>query len=286
MISNSKKRTELPKAAEAVRYHYDTGNDFYAAWLDPTMTYSCALWTCTDDLETAQRQKLAWHASALGAKSGDVILDIGCGWGSMMRYLRDQHKVRRVLGLTLAEEQARQIARWREFGLSATVEDWRNHCPSSTYDGIVSIGAFEHFASPSLTATDRLDLYRQFFATCHDWLKPGGALSLQTIIYGSLNKAAFSSFIREQIFPDAELPTYDEILEAASSYFDVFTEMRDGAGYARTCQVWLQRLRQQKAHCGANAERYMRYLRYLKISEASFNRGKIDLLRIGFRRRA
>lgn len=269
-----------PTGADAVRHHYDVGNNFYQRWLDPTMTYSCALWDGTDDLETAQIRKLDWHARAIAAAPGQTVLDIGCGWGAMMDRLVHHWHVQRAVGLTLSREQARHIVARRDFAISVRLESWADHRPSAPYDGIVSVGAFEHFASPTLDETQRTGVYRAFFQSCRDWLKPGGRLSLQTIAYDALSARKFSDFIRAQIFPDAELPTLGEILAASDGLFRPLVITDDAAGYARTCRVWRRRLLDAYGNGTRLTPEARRFQRYLRISQASFERRNITLLRL------
>lgn len=273
-----------PTGADAVRHHYDVGNSFFERWLDPTMTYSCALWDGTDDLETAQIRKLDWHARAMAAAPGQTVLDIGCGWGAMMDRLVRHWRVQRAVGLTLSHEQARHIAARRDFAISARLESWTDHQPTALYDGIVSVGAFEHFASPTLDDARRVATYRAFFQSCRDWLKPGGRLSLQTIAYDALSTRKFSDFIRREIFPDAELPTLGEILAASDGLFRPLLITDDGDGYARTCRVWRHRLLAAHGDSKRLTPEARRFQRYLRISEASFQRRNITLLRLAFER--
>ena len=89
-------------SAEAIQAHYDTGNAFYRLWLDPTRTYSCALWDEADALEEAQIDKLDYHIEQAQAAGTGQVLDIGCGWGSLLERLTTAHGVERAVGLTLS----------------------------------------------------------------------------------------------------------------------------------------------------------------------------------------
>ena len=132
---------------DAIAHHYDVGNDFFALWLDRSRTYSCA-WYDDDQptLEEAQDRKhdrLIEQAHAAGARR---VLDVGCGWGALLRRLVDHHGVGAATGLTLSVEQARSIAEHADDRIDVRVENWADHSPSEPYDAIISIGAFEHFA--------------------------------------------------------------------------------------------------------------------------------------------
>jgi cyclopropane-fatty-acyl-phospholipid synthase len=270
----------------AIAFHYDLGSAFYALWLGRELTYSCALFADGDDLESAQLRKIDHHAREAGAVGAHHVLDVGCGWGSTMRRLVAQHGVARVTGLTLSRDQARWIAALDEPRVAARLESWRDHQPSEPYDAIVSIGAFEHFVGRDLARAQKVAVYREFFDRCHAWLRPGGALSLQTIAYGTLDPAQVSAFITSEIFPESDLPALGEIVEAAHGTFEIGRLRNDRMDYARTCRAWAQRLAAQRDAAAAivGAERVRHYQRFLKMSAAGFESGGLVLLRITLRR--
>src|SRR5262245_33777912 len=104
---------ERGASPQAIQQHYDVGSDFYALWLDNTLTYSCALWLDADsdgDLETAQIRKIDHHIISARARRVERVLDVGCGWGAVLRRLVSDYGVRHATGLTLSVAQAEQIA--------------------------------------------------------------------------------------------------------------------------------------------------------------------------------
>ncbi|MDN5916896.1 MAG: cyclopropane-fatty-acyl-phospholipid synthase family protein [Pseudonocardia sp.] len=270
-------------ARAAVQYHYDVGNAFYDLWLDDTRTYSCALRDGPDDtLEAAQERKLAFHLDAIGADRAASVLDIGCGWGSVLERLALTHRVPRSVGLTLSEEQASFVAARGHPGVEARVQDWRDHQPDGAYDGIVSIGAFEHFARPDDTVAEKVARYREFFLRCRDWLTPDGTLSLQTIAYANMSRDDASGFMQREVFPHADLPTLSEIAAAAEGVFEIRSVHNGRLDYAWTCEQWARRLRARRAEATAlvGPDTVARYERYLKLSALGFRMGKIGLLRL------
>lgn len=279
---------DLTQAAEAVRHHYDVGNAFYDLWLDDSRTYSCALRAdpkspgTGDTLEAAQERKLKFHLDAVGADRAGAVLDIGCGWGSILERLALTHRVPRSVGLTLSEEQAAFVSARRYPGVEVRVQDWRDHEPDGGYDGIVSIGAFEHFARPDDTPAGKVARYREFFVRCRDWLAPGGALSLQTIAYANMSRDDASGFMQQEIFPHADLPTLSEITAAAEGVFEIRSVHNGRLDYAWTCEQWARRLRARRAEAVAlvGTDTVARYERYLKLSALGFRMGKIGLLRL------
>lgn len=159
--------------AESIRHHYDVSNDFYALWLDASLTYTCALWGEGDTLEDAQRRKLDYLIEGARATGARRVLDVGCGWGSLLNRLVGEHAVGQAVGLTLSDSQA-ELLRARELPRTEVrVENWLDHEPDEKYDAIISIGAFEHFARTGLSRTERVAAYREFFARCRSWLPKG-----------------------------------------------------------------------------------------------------------------
>jgi len=272
-------------SAAAIRHHYDVGNDFYAAWLDPTMTYSCAMWDGLPNdasLEAAQYRKLQYHAASIGAGRGQRVLDVGCGWGAQMRTLIEDFGVAACVGLTLSEEQAAYVRSLAMPEVTVKVTNWHDYRPETTFDGVVSIGAFEHFAHPHQNRDERRAVYRRFFESCLKWTDGRGRLSLQTIAYGSIEPGQANSFITGDIFPAAELPTLEDIVVASHGLFRIVRLRDDASDYARTCEAWAQRLRRAEAagEAGADTGLIDRYYRYLRLSAAGFAMRRILLLRL------
>jgi cyclopropane-fatty-acyl-phospholipid synthase len=277
---------------EAIQRHYDVGNAFYRLWLDRSMSYSCALWDGgADSLEAAQTRKIDYHIAQARAAGVGRVLDIGCGWGAVLKRLTTVHGAGRAVGLTLSREQEEWAASTDDFGIEVRRESWVDHLPTAPYDAIISIGAFEHFARPEWTSAKQTEAYRQFFARCHRWMRPGGRLSLQTIAYGNSNREESHAspnhpFLLGEIFPETELPTLGAILAACDGLFEMVTLRNDREDYARTCDVWSKRLmtRRREAVAVTDEAVVARFIRYLKISAILFHEGHTHLLRVAFRR--
>lgn len=279
---------------EAIRKHYDVANEFYQLWLDSTMCYSCALWEDHEPdsmLERAQLRKLDFHANQIKATDLNRVLDVGCGWGALARRLVETHGVQHVTGLTLSDAQAAWSAQRHDPRVDIRIESWMDHQPAAPYDGIISVGAFEHFAKAEWPDSQRIAAYRTFFQKCRDWLKPGGRLSLQTISYGNVDvtkvkEQADTKFFFDVIFPESVLPTLADIIAASDGLFEVVNVRNDREQYGRTCQIWYRTLVARKAEALniVDTETYNRFVRYLKLSAFVFNASYTGLLRIGFRR--
>ena len=143
----------------------------------------------------AQRRKLDFHLAASGASRARHILDIGCGWGSLLERALRHQGIESATGLTLSDAQLQYIRARGDARIDVRKESWIDHAPAQKYDSIVSIGALEHFASPGDSPREKIGLYREFFAKCRSWLRLGGAMSLQTIAYGTMRPEENNAFI-------------------------------------------------------------------------------------------
>ncbi len=279
-------------SAQAIQDHYDLSNDFYRIWLDPNMVYSGALWQDGDSLEEAQIRKLEHHIASARAYGKASVLEIGCGWGALLKRLVNDHQVSRAVGLTLSQAQYDWVRSMDLPGVEVRLEAWQDHQPVKPYDAIISIGAFEHFASLDLSEAQKVAAYRQFFARAREMLVRGGFLSLQTFAYGSayprtsaIEKES-TQFLAREIFRETDPPRLANIAEAIEGYFEVIDMHNDRLGYAKTCKEWLENMRKHKAAIVALTGEavFERYQTYLSYSYIGFKTGNLDLYRITLRR--
>ncbi|WP_406422723.1 cyclopropane-fatty-acyl-phospholipid synthase family protein [Streptomyces sp. NBC_00873] len=277
-------------SAESIRHHYDVSNDFFALWLDNDLTYTCALWDesdAGDTLEAAQRRKLDYLIEGAKAPGAGRVLDVGCGWGSLLDRLVNTHGVKRAVGLTLSDSQAERL---RQAALPRTevrVESWLDHEPEERYDAIISIGALEHFARTGLSRAERVGAYREFFERCRAWLPKGGRLALQTNIKGNnvqMDKQTVRDlmFIIDIIFPESEIPALSEVVESSEKCFDIVNLRNDPDHYSRTSQEWLNRLQanRDQAVKVAGEENVANYERYLGATVGHFANRHLGLSRM------
>lgn len=269
---------------EAIMSHYDMGNDFFRLVLDPEMIYSCALFKGDDDLATAQHHKLDHHIEASGAANTGRVLDVGCGWGAMLRRLVDHAGVGHAVGLTLSAAQARWIREGNNPKIEVLEQDWRDHRPERRYDAIISVGAFEHFVQKGLDPRVKLNAYREFFAYCDKVLAIGGRLSLQTIAYSERTRV---QPLLDKTFPDSDLPLEWEPIAAAEGTFSLIAARNDADHYYRTLVLWEQNLlaNYDKAVALVGKERTDDFRRYLRMSAAGFRAGMVSLMRYSFRKK-
>ena len=278
--------------AKAIQHHYDLSNEFYQLWLDPGMVYSGAKWAEGDDLERAQLRKLDHHVQQARAQGAARVLEIGCGWGGMLRHLTQENGVGHAVGLTLSAAQKEFIEARDLPCTEVRLESWADHHPGEKYDAIISIGAFEHFARLDMSEQEKVDAYAAFFEKCWEMLPRDGRLSLQTFAYGSGRPReqavgdASTRFLAREIFQETDPPTLANIANAAVGTFEIVALENDREGYARTCKEWVDRLRRKRSQAvelvgEAGYERYQRYLNYAFLGFAS---GNLDLYRVTLQR--
>ena len=229
--SNSKRQAKKNIAA-----HYDLGNDFYALWLDDTMTYSSALFeTGQESLENAQTAKYAMMVDSIGAKPGDHVLEIGCGWGGFAEYAAGTRGLK-VTGVTISREQFDYASeRMARAGLTDQVDirlqDYRDI--QGTFDGIASIEMFEAVGEK---------YWPGYFETVHQRLKPGANATLQVITVREDRWEIYRKgvdFIQKYIFPGGILPPPSLLKshsEAAGLRFEASVEF--GQSYSQTARRW------------------------------------------------
>ncbi|MFL5864965.1 MAG: class I SAM-dependent methyltransferase [Solirubrobacteraceae bacterium] len=256
----------------AVRYHYDAGNAFFALFLDPSMTYSCAYFKGgAQTLEEAQQAKLGLVCTKLGLQEGERVLDVGCGWGSFAIHAATHHGVS-VLGVTLSEQQvALGRERVREAGVEDRVTlrlaDYRE-IGSEQFDAISSIGMVEHVGE------ERIDLYMR---TLQGLLRPGGRLLNHGIAklmdFDTKDEGAFSERF---VFPDGVPLPLSRIAQAMERTGLVVRHVEGlPEDYAQTLSYWIDsyEARYDEAVRLAGEERARVWKLYLRAARAGFTTG-------------
>jgi cyclopropane-fatty-acyl-phospholipid synthase len=273
---------------EDVQAHYDLSDEFFALFLDPSRTYSCAYFEQESmSLEEAQLAKIDLSLGKCHLQPDQTLLDIGCGWGGTALRAASKHRLK-VIGLTLSKNQhAYANEQARRHGLTDSVEfrlqGWEEFSQPAV-DRIVSIGAFEHF---------RYERHAEFFQKCKQILKPDGRMMLHTIVLSPLKTleqmnvtiteedVVFGKFIRREIFPGGQLCVPERITDFASDAgFKVEDIQSLRLHYARTLDAWATALEQRRdeAISMTSLEVYERYMKYLTGCARLFRKGNIDVM--------
>ncbi|MEU6119995.1 cyclopropane-fatty-acyl-phospholipid synthase family protein [Streptomyces sp. NPDC047117] len=268
----------LRRDKQAISHHYDVGNDFYELVLGPSMVYSCAYWESPDaTLEEAQRDKLDLICRKLNLQEGERLLDVGCGWGSMVLHAAQHYGVSAV-GVTLSEEQA-AYARKRvaEAGLTDRVEirvqDYRL-VKDGPYDAISSIGMAEHVGRAR---------YAEYAADLYGLLKPGGRLLNHQIGRRPMadeDSYHVDEFIDRYVFPDGELaPVGRTVTQLEDAGFEVRDVEAIREHYALTLRQWVTNLERHwdRAVRATTPGRARVWRLYMAASALSFERNRIGV---------
>ena len=268
----------LAGARRNIEAHYDLGNAFYAAWLDPGMSYSSALFDEPHDtLEAAQTRKYAALAEAIDLRRGHSVLEIGCGWGGFAEYASREIGAN-VTAITISPAQyAYAKARISAAGLADRVKvnlcDYRQ--TEGQFDRVISIEMFEAVGER---------YWPTFFRSLRARLAPGGRAGLQVITIADELFEDYRrriDFIQAYVFPGGMLPSEREFSQAASRAGLVCSAIRRfGADYAHTLRVWTERFEAAWPDLRRRGvdERFRRLWRfYLAYCEAGFSTGRTDV---------
>jgi cyclopropane-fatty-acyl-phospholipid synthase len=261
----------MARSWQVARVHYDLGNDLYEAMLDPSMAYSCGYWAQASTLEQAQQAKLDLVCRKLELRPGMRLLDIGCGWGSLMRHAAEHYGVECV-GLTVSNAQAEWgQARHRGLPIRFELGDYRRFNPDAaqSFDAVASVGMFEHVGHKN---------YRTFFDMARRCLRPDGLFLLHTI---GKNRSSESTdpWIEKYIFPNGELPSAARLSASSEHAFVIEDWHNFGADYDRTLMAWQARFEQAWPTLRARyGERFYRLWRYYLLSCAGTFRARDNQL--------
>jgi len=280
-FNNSKFSKLIPKHSHSekvskndVQSHYDIGNDFYEMWLDKTMTYSCAYFASdSDTLEDAQMNKVRHILNKLHAQEGETLLDIGCGWGTLLFTAAKEYGLK-ATGVTLSQQQYDFVSdKIKAEGLTGQVtvylEDYREL--KEQYDHVTSVGMFEHVGKENLAA---------YFSKVDQLLVENGTALIHGIT-GQHKGAGVDAWINKYIFPGGYIPNLaeniDHIMDAHLQVDDLEPLRRH---YQKTLEIWTDNFHDvSESVISRYGERFYRmWDLYLQACAASFESGNIDVV--------
>ncbi len=216
------------RAFEIGEKHYDIGNDLYEIMLDKRLVYTCAYWPGAENLDQAQENKLDLVCRKIGLKSGQTVLDIGCGWGSFAKFAAEKYGAK-VVGITVSKEQM-ELAQKLCQGLPVEIrlQDYRDL--DEKFDHIISLGMIEHVGYKN---------YREYMKIVHKCLKDNGLFLLQTI-GGNRSVKDTEAWIDKYIFPNSMLPSVAQIGSAINDLFVLEDWHSFGINYDKTLMAWYE----------------------------------------------
>ncbi|MEX0889441.1 MAG: class I SAM-dependent methyltransferase [Chloroflexota bacterium] len=270
----------------AVRFHYDVGNDFYALWLDKRLAYSCAYFEAPEStLDAAQEAKLDLICRKLRLKAGMRLLDIGCGWGSLVAFAAERYGVE-ATGITLSARQAEWAAaeiRRRDLEGRATVmvRDYRDLDGLGPFDAIASVGMFEHVGRGRLN---------EYFGGAFAALRPDGLFlnhGIATTATGRRWRGWLrfddGGFIGRYVFPDGELVSVEDSAGfARRAGFELLDVQSLRPHYALTLKAWVARLEgaADDARALVGEEVYRTWRLYMAAARSGFESGSLDVAQL------
>lgn len=269
-----KEKHTKQKNKKDIHAHYDLGNDFYEMWLDPTLTYSCAYFEKPGEtLEHAQINKIHHILDKLFIKENDTLLDIGCGWGTLMFIAIKEYNVK-ATGITLSKEQYNLINKkikeeHLEDSCRVLLMDYRE-LQGETFDHITSVGMFEHVGSENL---------KEYFQIIKNLLKSKGT----ALIHGISRQqgGATNAWINKYIFPGGYVPGVAELVSNITAnnlqLIDLESLRRD---YQLTLEHWTNNFHQveEKVKTDMGDSFYRMWDLYLQACAASFESSNIDVI--------
>ncbi|HEV7613548.1 MAG TPA: cyclopropane-fatty-acyl-phospholipid synthase family protein [Steroidobacteraceae bacterium] len=272
---------------DAVQFHYDVSNEFYALWLDRAMVYSCAYFEKPEiDLDAAQEAKLDHICRKLLLHPGEEFLDIGCGWGALVIHAARRFGVR-AHGVTLSPQQLK-VAQERiaEAGLGDRVRvelrDYRDLPAEPVYDKVASVGMFEHVGLKNLPV---------YFSTVHRLLKPHGLFLNHGITHDSdgWQKSLSTEFINRYVFPDGQLDNISNIQQVMErARFEIADVEALRPHYALTLRHWVGRLEHNHARAlqYVNEATFRVWRLYMAACALEFEAGGVGIYQVLASKRA
>ena len=232
---------------------YSVSNEFFKLWLDENMHYTSAVYQAADQsLEAAQENKarVLYDYAELGPDKS--VLDIGCGWGSMMDYCV-RRGIKRAEGVTLSTAQAEWCYSRNLDKSSIHICDYRAWKPAEPYDGLVSIEMIDHLCSPAQAREGKaIEIYREYFNKLAEWVRPGAHFGFQAILTNRIPRTRKDlqdlQFTADVIFPGGRNPRLEELVDAVNPSWEIQTLQTLRTDYGRTTGEWLRRMRLHEAH--------------------------------------
>jgi len=279
---------------EDIEAHYDVGNDFFELILDKQfLAYTTGIWSDATTLEEAQQHKFDRLTNFANIQQGNSVLDVGCGWGGYLNHLSHQFNGDiRPHGLTISTQQYEYINQHKKEGVTADLCPWQEYScgENQKFDAIVSVCAFEHFATIEDNKANRqIEIYKNFFDWCLSVSTDDAKVAIQTIVMTrppeNIVELKGSQYL-QKVFPGSAMATISDIQEAILGKYEIFEAKRVGVDYVKTLAAWNERLEQNKETIIStySAELYEHYRRYFTGASECFKTGYFDVLQISLKR--
>lgn len=264
---------------EDIEVSYSVSNEFFRLWLDENMHYTSASYLTGDEtLEEAQWQKSQILYDYAEMTPEKLVLDIGCGWGSMLQFLSEHKGVKESHGITLSTAQVEWVKAKKLPGVNAMLQDFHLYEPERLYDALISIEMVDHIVSPAQARAGKaVALYREYFKRAHSWVKPGSSWGFQAILRNRVPRnrqdLADLAFTADVIFPGGLNPRLEELVMAVNPYWEIEELRTQRTSYGRTTAKWLEGLRKHETYIRETwgDQLFDDYDRYLRTCVKAFD---------------
>ncbi len=291
----------MGSSKQEVEVSYDVSNEFFRLWLDERMNYTCAVYETIEQtgamgqggqtLEQAQLNKLKILSDFARVTPEKSVLDIGCGWGACMEYQSSVRNAKRVVGVTLSTEQAKEVNDRKIPNAECIGADFMKWESAEKFDSVISICMIDHLCSPQEARLGKaVDIYREYFRRVHALTNKGAHFGLQAILRNRTPRIKKDLedvyFCTHVIFPGGLNPRLEDIIQAVNPHFEVMQVNSRREHYQRTTAEWLHRMR---GHEKTIRERwgdkiFDDYDRYLSTCVRSFDMHYSSLAQFELRR--
>lgn len=243
--------------------HYDLGNDFFEAMLDPAMQYSCAYFSEATGLAEAQQSKMDLICRKLGLKPEMRLLDIGCGWGGLAKYAAEHYGCK-IVGITISSQQQQYAQKWcKGLSIEIRLQDYRDL--SEEFDRVVSVGMMEHVGYKN---------YRTYMEVVNRCLRDSGLFLCHTICGNRSNRTS-NPWMTRYIFPNSMLPSSSQITKAVEGLFVLEDIHNFGTNYDLTLLAWENNFRKSwERFQNSHGDRFYRMWRFYLLSCAGAFRAR------------
>jgi cyclopropane-fatty-acyl-phospholipid synthase len=284
----------LGASKASIQAHYDREPRLYERFLGPSLAYSAGIWNepaNRDTLEAAQLRKLDWHIDMSGADIGQRVLEVGFGWGSLIKQLMVRRPDLDYVGLTLADNQAQYVRSYAPENFATEISAWQDYQSNRPFDAIVSLEAMEHFAGKAVDREGRIEAYRLFFEFCARMLRVGGRASIQVNGWGNIAPGSEARHIADSgidgFWLEGNLPHGSEMLLASEPWFNLVHLEGKPRDYVYTLRSWIRNLRRNEADLVAlvGPEMVKDYLHNFTVCLDAYLAGALTLYRLVLERK-
>jgi cyclopropane-fatty-acyl-phospholipid synthase len=284
----------LGASKASIQAHYDREPRLYERFLGPSLAYSAGIWNepaNRDTLEAAQLRKLDWHIDISGADRAQRLLEVGFGWGSLIKRLMARRPDLDYVGLTLAGNQAQYVRNSAPKNFATEISAWQDYQANRPFDAVISLEAMEHFAAKTADRQARIEAYRLFFDFCARMLRVGGRASIQVNGWANIAPGSEARHIAESgidgFWLEGNLPHASEMLLASEPWFNLVHLEGRPRDYVYTLRAWVRNLRSNETDLVAlvGPEMVSSYLRNLTFCLDAYLAGALTLYRLVLERK-